>query len=155
MACRLRTLLVRNVSLFLFILNSLYFFLADSYIKAEDSTNFAKVIKISNCARKHDDLVCFLQMARKSLCEPKFDMELAYAYAKTNCLHDVEDFLSMMNTADILEVGEKCFQAAKLLFISISNWARLATTLIHLGKNQAAVESSRKASELFHVLSQS
>jgi hypothetical protein len=103
--------------------------LADSYIKAEDSTNFAKVIEISNCAGKHDDLVRFLQMARKSLREPRFDAELAYAYAKTDCLHDVEDFLSMTNVADILEVGEKCFQAAKLLFISISNWVRLATRL--------------------------
>jgi clathrin heavy chain len=89
-------------------------------------------------------------MARKSLREPKIDTELAYAYAKTDRLHDMEDFLSMTNVADILEVGEKCFedelyQAAKLLFTSISNWARLATTLIYLGANQAAVESARKA----------
>jgi clathrin heavy chain len=52
--------------------------------------------------------------------------ELAYIYAKTNRLHDMEDFLGMANVADILEVGEKCFedklyQAAKLLFTSISN----------------------------------
>ena len=60
------------------------------------------------------------------------------------------DFLSMTNVADVLEVGEKCFeeklyQAAKLLFTSISNWARLATMLIYLGGNQAAVESAWKA----------
>jgi Region in Clathrin and VPS len=89
-------------------------------------------------------------MARKSLREPKIDTELAYAYAKTDRLHDMEDFLNFTNVADILEVGEKCFedelyQAAKLLFTSISNWARLATTLIYLGENQAAVESARKA----------
>ena len=89
-------------------------------------------------------------MARKTLREPKIDTELAHAYAKTDRLHDMEDFLSMTNVADILEVGEKCFndelyQAAKLLFSSISNWARLATTLIYLGENQAAVESARKA----------
>jgi len=89
-------------------------------------------------------------MARKTLREPKIDTELAYAYAKTDRLHDMEDFLGMTNVADILEVGEKCFedelyQAAKLLFTSISNWARLATTLIYLGENQAAVESARKA----------
>jgi len=89
-------------------------------------------------------------MARKSLREPKIDTELAYAYAKTDRLHDMEDFLGFTNVADILEVGEKCFedelyQAAKLLFTSISNWARLATTLIYLGENQAAVESARKA----------
>lgn len=109
-----------------------------------------EVIELSNRAGKHDDLVRFLQMARKSLREPKIDTELAYAYAKTDRLHDMEDFLGMTNVADILEVGEKCFndelyQAAKLLFQSISNWARLATTLIYLGENQSAVESARKA----------
>ncbi|KAG2096664.1 armadillo-type protein [Suillus cothurnatus] len=47
-------------------------------------------------------------------------------------------------------VGQKCFeyelyQAAKLLPTSISNWSRLATTLIYLGENEAAVGSARKA----------
>jgi hypothetical protein len=97
-------------------------------------------------------------MARKTLREPKIDTELAYAYAKTDRLHDMEDFLAMTNVADILEVGEKCFedelyQAAKLLFTSISNWARLATTLIYLGENQAAVESARKAGNTQYVYS--
>ncbi|KAH7873015.1 uncharacterized protein C8R40DRAFT_1161946 [Lentinula edodes] len=122
----------------------------DSYIKAEDPSNFIEVIEIADRAGKHDDLVRYLQMARKSLREPKIDTELAFAYARTDRLHDMEDFLSMTNVADILEVGERCFevelyQAAKLLFQSISNWARLATTLIYLGENQAAVESARKA----------
>lgn len=99
-------------------------------------------------------------MARKSLREPKIDTQLAYAYAKTDRLHDMEDFLSVTNVADVLVVGEKCFedelyQAAKLLFTSISNWARLATTLIYLEENQAAVESARKAgnTQLVHSLS--
>lgn len=89
-------------------------------------------------------------MARKTLREPTIDTTLAYAYARTDRLHDMEDFLSVTNVADILVVGEKCFddelyQASKLLFTSISNWARLATTLIYLEENQAAVESARKA----------
>lgn len=89
-------------------------------------------------------------MARKSLREPRIDTELAYAYAKTDRLHDMEEFLALTNVADILSVGEKCFedelyQASKLLFSSINNWARLATTLIYLGETQAAVESARKA----------
>ncbi|KAF8199169.1 hypothetical protein BJ912DRAFT_951141 [Pholiota molesta] len=116
----------------------------------QDPSNFAEVIEIANHAGKHDELVRYLQMARKTLREPKIDTELAYAYAKTDRLHDMEDFLGMTNVADILEVGEKCFedelyQAAKMLFTSISNWARLATTLIYLGENQSAVESARKA----------
>ena len=124
--------------------------MTDSYIKAGDPSNFNEVIEIATRADKHEDLVRYLQMARKSLREPKIDTELAYAYAKTDRLHDMEDFLSVTNVADVLVVGEKCFedelyQAAKLLFTSISNWARLATTLIYLEENQAAVESARKA----------
>jgi clathrin heavy chain len=106
----------------------------DSYIKAADPSNFAEVIEISSHAGKHGDLVHFLRTARKSLRGPKIDMELelAYVYAKTDRLHDMQDFLGMIN-ADILVVEEKCFeyelyQTAKLLFTSISNWARLATT---------------------------
>ncbi|KAJ7585506.1 armadillo-type protein [Mycena floridula] len=81
----------------------------------------------------------------------RIDTELVYAYAKTDRLHNMEDFLGMTNMADVLEVGEKCFkdelyQAAKLLFLSISNWTRLTTTLIYLGENQAAVEGAQKAS---------
>ncbi|OBZ67705.1 putative clathrin heavy chain [Grifola frondosa] len=122
----------------------------ESYITAEDPSNFLEVIEISNRAGKFDDLVRYLQMACKSLREPKIDTELAYAYAKTDRLHDMEDFLSMTNVVDILEVGEKRFenelyQAAKLLFTTISNWACLATILIYLGENQGAVESARKA----------
>ena len=124
--------------------------MADSYIKAEDPANFAEVIEISNRAGKHDDLVRFLQMACKPLREPRIDTELAYAYAKTDHLYDMEDFFSMTNVVDILEVGEKCFedelyQAARLLFTGILNWACPATTLIYLGENQAPVESARKA----------
>ncbi|TXT13046.1 hypothetical protein VHUM_01447 [Vanrija humicola] len=122
----------------------------DSYIKAEDPSNFEEVIEIANHAGKHEDLIRYLQMARKTAREPKIDTELAYAYAKTDRLHDMEEFLGMTNVADILQVGEKCFndelyQASKLLFSSISNWARLATTLIYLGENQSAVDAARKA----------
>jgi len=91
----------------------------DSYIKAEDPLNYAEVIEIANRAGQQDDLVRYQRVARKTLCELKIDTE----------------------HADILDVGEKCFndelyQAAKLPFTSISNWARLATTLIYLGENQ-------------------
>ncbi|KAI4902079.1 hypothetical protein NFI96_027316, partial [Prochilodus magdalenae] len=47
-------------------------------------------------------------------------------------------------------VGDRCyeegmFEAAKLLFNNVSNFARLASTLVHLGEYQAAVDSARKA----------
>ncbi|KAG2125280.1 hypothetical protein BD769DRAFT_1388550 [Suillus cothurnatus] len=102
----------------------------DSYIKAEDEcpSNFTGAIEISSHAAKHDDLVHFLQIACKTLHKPKIDTELMLR----------------------LTVGQKCFkyelyQAAKLLFTSISNWSHLAMTLIYLGENEAAVGSARKA----------
>lgn len=38
------------------------------------------------------------------------------------------------------------YEAAKLLYSNVSNFARLASTLVHLGEYQAAVDNSRKAS---------
>ncbi|TIC24772.1 clathrin heavy chain [Wallemia mellicola] len=122
----------------------------ESYIKANDPSNFTEVIEISERAEKHEDLVRYLQMARNTAREPKIDSTLVYCLCKTDRLQDAEDFLHMTNVADVLEVGEKCFNdglylAAKVLFTSISNYARLATTLIYLEDNQAAVECARKA----------
>ena len=120
-----------------------------SYIRAEDPSNFNEVIEIATRADKPDDSVRYLQMVRKSLRKPKIDTELAHAYAKTDRLHDTEDFLSVTNVADVVVIGERCFedelhQAARLL-ASISNRTRLATTLIYLEENRAPVESARKA----------
>jgi len=83
----------------------------------------------------------------KTLHEPKINTELAYSYTKTDRLHDMEDFLGMMNVADVMEVEKKCFkdklyQAAELLFTSISNCARLATTLIYLGESSCCRKCS-------------
>lgn len=49
-----------------------------------------------------------------------------------------------------VQVGDRCyeegmFEAAKLLYNNVSNFARLASTLVHLGEYQAAVDSARKA----------
>lgn len=50
----------------------------------------------------------------------------------------------------LLQVGDRCYEegmyeAAKLLYNNVSNFARLASTLVHLGEYQAAVDSARKA----------
>lgn len=37
------------------------------------------------------------------------------------------------------------YEAAKLLYNNVSNFARLASTLVHLEEYQAAVDSARKA----------
>lgn len=122
----------------------------DSYVRANDPSNYAEVIEISSHAGKYEELIKYLQMARKKAREPKIDSELLFAYAKTERMQDLDDFLNAPNVADVLEVGERCYaeemyQPAKTLFSSVSNWARLATTLVHLGEYQAAVDGARKA----------
>ena len=54
------------------------------------------------------------------------------------------------NVAQIQELGERCFDAemyecAKLLFTSVSNYARLSTTMSMMGDFSAAVDAARKA----------
>lgn len=39
----------------------------------------------------------------------------------------------------------KMYEAAKLLYNNVSNYARLAITLVHLGEYQGAVDGARKA----------
>lgn len=50
----------------------------------------------------------------------------------------------------VLQVGDRCYdekmyEAAKLLYNNVSNFGRLASTLVHLGEYQAAVDGARKA----------
>ncbi|EGX50827.1 hypothetical protein AOL_s00054g913 [Orbilia oligospora ATCC 24927] len=122
----------------------------DSYIRANDPSNYAEVIEIATRAGKHDELIKFLQMARKPLREPLIDSTLLLSFARTERLPDLEDFLQTTNVADVEDCGDKAYeeglhQAAKIFFTSVSNWAKLATTLVYLEEYQNAVECARKA----------
>lgn len=125
----------------------------ESYIRAQDPSNYAEVIEIATHAGKDEDLIKFLRMARKTLREPPIDTALAFCFARTDQLPELEDFLRSTNVANIEESGDKAYaegyhEAAKIFFTSISNWAKLATTLVHLGDYQAAVECARKANSI-------
>lgn len=125
----------------------------DSYIRAQDPSNYKEVIDQSTQAGKDEDLIKFLRMARKTLREPPVDTALALSYARTDQMNQLEDFLSSTNVADVEASGDKCYeeghhQAAKVFFSSISNWGKLATTLVHLGDYQTAVEGARKANSI-------
>ncbi|KNC53501.1 clathrin heavy chain 1 [Thecamonas trahens ATCC 50062] len=125
----------------------------DAYIKADDASKYDVVITAANEAGAFADLVRFLQMARKKLRETAIETELCYAYARTEQLSDLEDFINGPHGAQILNVGERCFgeglyAAAKILFNNISNYARLATTLVRLGEYQAAVDAASKANNI-------
>ncbi|KAI9297462.1 putative CHC1-clathrin heavy chain [Neoconidiobolus thromboides FSU 785] len=122
----------------------------DSYIRSNDSSNYMEVIKVAQQNDRYEDLVRYLQMARLQTRETMVDTELLYAYAKTSRISDIESTLSGPNIAQVQNVGDRCFNdglyhAAKILFLSISNWGSLASTQVRLGEFQAAVDSARKA----------
>jgi len=123
----------------------------DSFIKANDPELYIDVIAVANEEKLYDDLIRFLIMCRKKpLKEPYIESEVIYAYAKTNKLAELEEFISSPNCAQIQVIGDRCFaeglyEAAKLLFNNISNFARLASTLVKLGQYGAAVDAARKA----------
>ena len=121
----------------------------DSYIKADDPTTYMEVVAVAGTSGNYEDLVKYLQMARKKAREAAIETELVFAFAKTNRLADLEEFISSPNIASIQAVGDRCYdqrmyEAAKLLYNNISNFARLASTLVHLGEYQAAVDAARK-----------
>ncbi|KHG11889.1 Clathrin heavy chain 2 -like protein [Gossypium arboreum] len=122
----------------------------ESFIRADDATQFLDVIRASEDADVYSDLVRYLLMVRQKVKEPKVDSELIYAYAKTDRLGEIEEFILMPNVANLQNVGDRLFdealyEAAKIIFAFISNWAKLAVTLVRLKQFQGAVDAARKA----------
>lgn len=62
-----------------------------------------------------EDLVRYLQMARKKTRETFIETELVFAFAKTNRLADLEEFISGPNHAQIMQVGTECIVSSELL----------------------------------------
>merc|ERR1719174_42585 len=121
-----------------------------SFIKANDASEYVAVISAADGAGAHAELVTYLTMCRKKVKESHIDTSLIYAYAKSTQYAQLEEFISAPNVGRIQDVAERCYgeamyEAAKLLFTSISNFSRLATCLMHLGEHQAAVDAARKA----------
>ncbi|KAL3315064.1 hypothetical protein Ciccas_006307 [Cichlidogyrus casuarinus] len=122
----------------------------DSYIRANDPSKYNEVIVAARAKGSYEDLVRYLQMARKKSRDTAVESELAYAYAKTNRLSELEEFLSNQNHANVTIVADRCFddqlyEAAKILYTNVSNYSRLAMTLVHLGEYQGAVDAAKKA----------
>ncbi|ETN80473.1 hypothetical protein NECAME_09145 [Necator americanus] len=122
----------------------------DSFIRADDPGAYMEVVSKCSQTEHWEDLVRFLQMARKKSRESYIETELVYALAKTGRLSELEDFISGPNHAQIGQIGDRCFdngmfEAAKILFNNISNFAKLSVTLVRLGEYQGAVDAARKA----------
>merc|ERR1719217_824837 len=121
-----------------------------SFIKANDASEYVAVIAAADTSGSHTDLATYLVMCRKKVKEAHIDTSLIFSYAKSTQFAQLEEFISAPNVGRIQDVAERCygeqmFEAAKILFNSISNFARLATCLMHLGQHQAAVDAARKA----------
>ncbi|XP_073124837.1 clathrin heavy chain 1 isoform X2 [Henckelia pumila] len=122
----------------------------ESFIRADDVTQFLEVIRAAEDADVYHDLVKYLLMVRQKTKEPKVDSELIYAYAKIDRLGDIEEFILMPNVANLPNVGDRLYdealyEAAKIIFAFISNWGKLAITLVKLKQFQGAVDAARKA----------
>jgi len=128
-----------------------------SYLKAADASRYVDVIDAvergSGDPGSYESLVRFLAMARKTIKEPLVDTSLVYAYAKTEQLGDLDQFLRAPNVASILAVGERCFDedlfaAAKILFASIHNNAKVALCDVNLMQFREAVDAAAKANSV-------
>jgi len=122
----------------------------DSYLKAEDATDYIEVIQAAEREEIYDNLVSYLLMARKSAKDQIVDTELVYSYAKTDNLSEMEEFVSGTNTANVQQVGdrlyeERAYRAAKILYQSIPNNSKLASCYVQLGEYTQAVEAAKKA----------
>ncbi|KAJ8438732.1 hypothetical protein Cgig2_013778 [Carnegiea gigantea] len=122
----------------------------ESFMRAEDATQFSDVICAAEDANVYHDLVKYLLMVRQQTKEPRVDSELIYAYAKTDRLGDIEEFILMPNVANLPSIGDRLYdealyEAAKIIYAFISNWAKLAVTLVKLKQFQGAVDAARKA----------
>jgi clathrin heavy chain len=126
---------------------------ADSFIKADDPAEFHEMVNRAESAEKFEDLVRYLQMARKKVKDALIDSEILYSLAKIDNLHGLEEFLNAPNVANIQSVGDRVFdcglyEAARVLYDNISNYGRLASTLVKLQRYQQAVEAARKANKI-------
>lgn len=122
----------------------------DSFIKANDARDYREVVRKCTEAQLWEDLVRFLEMARKKLREPYIETELCFAYAKIRRLSNLVELISGPTVARVEQAGDRCFEhgmfeAAKILYESINHYAKLSSTLVKLGDLQRASDIARKA----------
>ena len=75
-----------------------------------------------------EDLVRYLQMARKKTRETFIETELVFAFAKTNRLADLEEFISGPNHAQIMQVPTLSLEVFS--FSEQENWVFLGKDIV-------------------------
>ena len=81
----------------------------ESFCKANDPSTFQEVISVCFQQAAFEPLITYLQMARRKTKEQFIDSELIYAFAMTNRLTELEDFIAGPNVANVQQVGDRCF----------------------------------------------
>jgi clathrin heavy chain len=124
-----------------------------SFIRANDSSRWVDVLRLSEDQENFDDIIPYLQMARRDIKEAQLDTALIYALARNNNLAALEEFVGVPNVGNIQGTGERCyneqmFDAAKVLFRSVNNNAKLALCHVALNEFREAVDSATKANSI-------
>ena len=124
----------------------------ESFIKAQNPSMYMMVINIAQTQECYEELVQFLLMARQTQKQKVIDEELIFAFAKCGDKHlgELENFISEPNQADLLKVGERCFESkifvpAKVLFQRVGNNQKLAQVYVMLKDYVQAYEAAKKA----------
>ena len=69
----------------------------DAFCRANDSSQYMRVITAAEGQNAYIDLLKYLRMARETLKEAMIDGELIFALAKIGELNDLEDFINAAN----------------------------------------------------------
>lgn len=78
-------------------------------------------------------------MAREITKDQHIDNALSYSLARLGRTSELEQFIQQPNSCDAQKVGDRCFgdqlyEAAKLLFVSVKNNAKIASCLVFLDR---------------------
>jgi len=122
----------------------------DSFMKANDPSFFGRVIQLGEQEQRFDLLARYLIMARSHKKDAMIDSELLYCLAKINRLADIENFIHAPNSADLIRVGDRCYndklyEAAKIIFIKLRNNAKVASCFVKLKQFSQAWDAAKKA----------
>jgi len=125
----------------------------ESLMRAEDPSFYERVVDAAKKSNTLDSLAKYLKMCRKKVRNERIDSELVYTYAKLGKHSELDEFINSSNIARIQDVGDLCFKeglydAARMLYSNINNYARLASTLVKLQQFSSAVEAARKANSI-------
>jgi clathrin heavy chain len=99
--------------------------------------HYNRVIQVAEDSGNFEELIRYLKMCRQQIKHPHIESELIYSYARLDKMADLEELISGPTSAALQEIADRCsneklYVPAKLLYMTISNYPRLASTYICL-----------------------